>query len=181
MRKLEVAFSVGGVLLMVILIKWIADAGGGTVIASSVQASSQGSSTRVEVAGAPAGDGRAPADESGSAAEDDESAEAEEETEMDERSLYLIELVEDEEMLKTGRTQYEMYCLACHGDKEPVAEGSPSYLFDAEWHHGEKPVDIEAVIRKGDLDTGMPGWEGMLSDDEIAAVVAYLLANNRES
>lgn len=81
----------------------------------------------------------------------------------------------DPESVKQGKKAYEMYCLACHGP-EGTSIDSPSNLFDPKWHHGDGRDGIELSIRKGIMEKGMPGWEAMISPEEINALVDYLLS-----
>lgn len=93
-----------------------------------------------------------------------------------ERDEFFLNLVSDAAVLAHGREQYAMFCAACHGIGN-VGGNSPSNLFNSRWVHGGSPSDVEALIREGYLDGGMPGFEGMLPDETIEAMVAYIIAN----
>lgn len=69
-----------------------------------------------------------------------------------------------------GMQVFEGNCATCHGDDlsgkvgPALGPGSnASSLSDGE---------LEAQIRVGG--NGMPGWEGLIPDEDIAAVIAYL-------
>lgn len=79
------------------------------------------------------------------------------------------------DQVEAGRRAYAMFCLACHG-AEDAGVDSPSNLFDGTWHHGDSASAIERSIREGISEKGMPGWGQMISDQEINAVLAYLLS-----
>ena len=98
----------------------------------------------------------------------------------DSRGSFLLSLVSDGAVLAHGEEQYAMFCAACHGLGN-IGDDSPSNLFNNRWVHGGSPTDIENLIRIGYLDTGMPGWDGMLPDETIEALVAYLLASQDDT
>lgn len=81
----------------------------------------------------------------------------------------------DPESVQKGKVAYDMYCLACHGP-EGTTVNSPSNLFDSKWHHGSGKEGIGKSIRTGIMEKGMPGWEAMISPEEIEALVDYLLS-----
>lgn len=96
------------------------------------------------------------------------------------RDAFLLTLAGDEDVISHGREQYQMFCAACHGVGD-VGDDSPSNLFNNQWVHGGDPADIEKLIREGYLDAGMPGWDGMIPDETIEAMVAYLLVSQEEA
>lgn len=79
------------------------------------------------------------------------------------------------DQVEAGRSAYAMFCLACHG-AEDAGIDSPSNLFDGTWHHGDSASAVERSIREGIPEKGMPGWGQMISDQEINALLAYLLS-----
>ncbi|MCC5840315.1 MAG: cytochrome c [Opitutales bacterium] len=91
------------------------------------------------------------------------------------RDDFFLSLVSDDAILTHGREQYAMFCAACHGVGN-LGGDSPSNLFNNRWVHGGNPANIEALIREGYLDGGMPGFDGMLPDETIEAMVAYIIA-----
>ncbi|MCH6256398.1 cytochrome c [Puniceicoccaceae bacterium K14] len=96
-------------------------------------------------------------------------------TEESERDLYLKEKATDSVVVEKGKESYQAFCLACHGEESVTVE-SVSNLFDDKWYRGGTPEKIESSILKGYLDTGMPPWEGMLPEEDIVSIVAYLLS-----
>jgi mono/diheme cytochrome c family protein len=73
---------------------------------------------------------------------------------------------------------FKKKCAACHGK-----EGEPNKIFakqgvrsfkDAEWQKATKDDQVEESIRKGKKGTMMAGFEKQLSDEEVAALVAYI-------
>ncbi|MDV7392439.1 cytochrome c [Arthrospira platensis SPKY1] len=80
------------------------------------------------------------------------------------RHAELLVLLDDPEVLDLGRTVYRQHCFVCHHQ--------PSALV----YSGADPVHVEWVIRFGDVAEGMPAWQGLLTEPEIDAVTAYVLA-----
>lgn len=72
-----------------------------------------------------------------------------------------------------GGVTYTTYCAACHG---AMGEGliGPN-LTDEFWIHGAAPTDMFGVVTNGVLDKGMTPWESILSVEERAQVVAYIM------
>jgi len=87
-----------------------------------------------------------------------------------------------------GEQIYTQSCAACHGAN---GEGQPNWkqpgpdgVFPAPphdpsghtWHHAD--TQLLEIIAKGGADfmdnSGMPGFAGQLSDDEMVAVLAYI-------
>ncbi len=83
------------------------------------------------------------------------------------------------------------HCAACHGEGGEGLPGVAPNLTDALWTWGGARAEVEAVIahgvRSGDpfaLDAQMPafGADGLLYDDEIAAIVAAIVqASGRDA
>jgi mono/diheme cytochrome c family protein len=92
------------------------------------------------------------------------------------RDAELRALVADAAILAHGAESYEGFCLACHGLPGAFELVSPSNLFDGHWQHGSRPHEIERIIRHGWMPGAMPAWDGMLPDETIAALVAYILS-----
>ena len=102
---------------------------------------------------------------------------------------------DDTAVLVQGKRVYGAHCAACHGSK---LEGQPNWrLRDAAgrlpapphdasghtWHH---PDDVLFRITKfgvakaanlKDYDSAMPAYEGVLTDEEIVAVLSFIKAN----
>lgn len=73
--------------------------------------------------------------------------------------------------IRRGGTLYATHCAACHGsDGNPVLPGAPNFR---RLQSLMKPdVQILTVVRNGK--GAMPGYFGVLKDQEILDVVAYL-------
>lgn len=84
----------------------------------------------------------------------------------------LVALVQDSGAVAKGKEVYLGRCAACHGN---LGEGlvGPN-LVDAYWIHGGKIEDIKHTIEIGVLEKGMLAWKGVLSDEDINAVVAFV-------
>lgn len=92
----------------------------------------------------------------------------------------------DPEVVALGQAVYDANCAACHG---PQGEGQPNWrvpdengIFPAPphdssghtWHH---PDDLLLqIIAEGGMmpNSGMPGYEGQLSQEEMEAVLVYI-------
>ena len=68
---------------------------------------------------------------------------------------------------------YAQYCAVCHGEELEGGGLGPS-LVDGEWVHGSRDEDIARVIREGVEEEGMVGFKGVLTDQEVRAMVIYL-------
>lgn len=97
----------------------------------------------------------------------------------------------DATTLAMGKKLYGDYCASCHGMnlegqpnwKKPTASGVlPAPPHDATghtWHHADALIfdytkrGGKAVVG-GDFKSGMPGFGGLMSDDQIWAVIAYI-------
>ena len=90
-----------------------------------------------------------------------------------------------------GRTLYQEYCARCHGVnlegqadwKRPLASGRlPAPPHDTSghtWHHPERVLfEITkygpAAVVSGGYESDMPGFQEVLSDDEIRAVLSFI-------
>ncbi|MBK9079178.1 MAG: cytochrome c [Hyphomicrobium sp.] len=85
----------------------------------------------------------------------------------------------DAAAIEAGRQIYGNTCLFCHGPKG-VGARAPN-LVEGMFKPGrdsEVPFAYE-VIRKGRPGTIMGGFEGMLSDDQVWQVIAYLREEGR--
>jgi mono/diheme cytochrome c family protein len=82
-----------------------------------------------------------------------------------------------------GKDTYAIRCAPCHGDAGggdgPAAaalEPKPRNFRDPEFWTGRTPVQLKLVVQRGRPGTMMAPFQGVLSDEEIDAVVAYLVA-----
>lgn len=81
------------------------------------------------------------------------------------------------ERLRRNRLDLEaligVHCAACHG---PALEGgTQGSLLDGEWKHGALPGSIRRNLRDGIAAVGMPAAKDALAEDQIEAILEYLL------
>ena len=99
-----------------------------------------------------------------------QAAAAEDAVDIDEESL--AALLEDDDALAEGEEIYGRVCSACHG---PDGGGGVGPAFnDGAWDHGDEMTTHFEITRDGLAAGGMPAHDGQLSDEEIAAVVAFI-------
>lgn len=83
------------------------------------------------------------------------------------------EPIADADILRQGGRVFQQNCAVCHGENgEGHAEVAQAPALDASehaWHHPDG--QLQEIIQKGG--TQMPGFEDMLSNDEIIAVIRY--------
>ena len=101
---------------------------------------------------------------------------------------------DDPQVLRVGARIYAQQCAACHGAK---GEGQPDWRdrgpdgllpappHDASghtWHHPDEQLfaitqqGLAQLINQPDYRTAMPVYDGVLSDDEIVAVLSWIKA-----
>ncbi|WHZ12231.1 MAG: Cytochrome c family protein [Burkholderiaceae bacterium] len=99
---------------------------------------------------------------------------------------------DDPQLLRVGARIYAQQCAACHGAE---GEGQPSWrdrgldgLLPAPphdpsghtWHHPDEQLfaitkqGLARLINQPDYRTAMPIYDGVLSDDEIVAVLSWI-------
>jgi len=82
--------------------------------------------------------------------------------------------VTEEQELAMGKQLYETTCKMCHkADGKGTLEEMD--LTDSVWNHGSTPEEVEKVIREGIKGTGMRAIMGDHSDQQIKALVKYVL------
>jgi mono/diheme cytochrome c family protein len=81
----------------------------------------------------------------------------------------------------TGKRLYVERCAPCHGDDgggdgpaAPALEPRPQNFRDAAFWKERGADQLRQVVRHGKPGTMMQPFEGVLTDDEIEAVVAYV-------
>lgn len=85
------------------------------------------------------------------------------------------------ENIKTGEEHFQHHCMVCHGldghnTGVPFADKMSPPVLDL----GEKDVQnfsdgqLKWIIQNGIRFTGMPGWSGILDDDEMWHVVNFI-------
>ncbi len=85
-----------------------------------------------------------------------------------------VQALTEEQELDLGKQVYDAKCKMCH---KPDGKGTLEEmdLTDNVWKHGNTPEDVEKVIREGIKGTGMRAIMGDPSDQEIKALVKYVL------
>ena len=98
---------------------------------------------------------------------------------------------EDAQVVAMGQTIYADHCAACHGTR---LEGQPNWRMRGEdgllpapphdttghtWHHDDETLFILtkyglAGLLENAPPSGMPVYDGVLSDDEIIAVLSFI-------
>lgn len=104
----------------------------------------------------------------------------------------VVLLPNDAEVVALGREVYDVNCASCHGAdlegqpdwRSPGPDGRlPAPPHDETghtWHHDGDTLfqltkyGLADLIGDPDYDSNMPAYEGVLSDDEIIAVLSYI-------
>ena len=99
---------------------------------------------------------------------------------------------DDADLTARGRQVYEQNCAACHGadlkgepdwrspDSDGLMPAPPQDESGHTWHHSEKLLfeltkyGIAKTAGLNEYQTRMPIFDGVLSDDEIIAVLSYI-------
>ena len=87
--------------------------------------------------------------------------------------------------LELGKQKFETFCVACHGidgkANGPAAlamQPRPRNLTDKNWQKSVDDARLRKVLKEGGQSVGlsatMASWGGVLSDDDIVAVVKYV-------
>lgn len=67
-----------------------------------------------------------------------------------------------------AETTFKKYCSTCHGDNGDV-------FVDRKWKHGTTRDSIIMNINHGFPELGMPMWDSILDDNQVAGLADYLL------
>lgn len=79
----------------------------------------------------------------------------------------------DKQAIQAGAVIFQSRCLPCHGAEGGGVIG-PN-LTDNFWIHGKgRTAEVAKVIKNGVNDKGMPAWGGMLKDEELYELTAYV-------
>jgi cytochrome c oxidase cbb3-type subunit 3 len=80
-----------------------------------------------------------------------------------------------------GDSVFKSHCAGCHGSdgKGNSAIGTPDFT-SPKTLSGHSDADVTDTITNGREGTIMPAWKGKLSDQEVAALVAYLRSLGRQ-
>ena len=86
---------------------------------------------------------------------------------------YYLSLLDKPEVLEAGKAEYMLKCMACHGDKGQGLIG-PNFTDDY-WIHGDGSITaILEVANNGVPDKGMVPWRGVIPEETLEAVSAYI-------
>jgi len=77
-----------------------------------------------------------------------------------------------EAVISRGETVYENYCENCHG---PQLENNSGVAFDLRRLKADEHARFVSSVRNGKK--GMPAWRGVLDDEKIEALWAYIRAH----
>lgn len=76
------------------------------------------------------------------------------------------------EAIAAGQAVFTERCVACHGPE--LKGGVGPDLTDDTWIHGGELADIQKTITTGVPDKGMITWKGVITDQQIAEVAAFV-------
>lgn len=85
---------------------------------------------------------------------------------------HIADVAKDLAQVELGKTQFVQKCASCHGQNLEGLIG-PN-LTDHFWIHGGKSSEIATTVSNGVLTVGMPAWKGILKEEEVAQVVAFI-------
>lgn len=71
-----------------------------------------------------------------------------------------------------GEKLYAQNCASCHGDD--LTGAMATNLVDDEWQYAKTGAAIEALIKNGNEDVGMPAFGEQLSDNDISDVHVFI-------
>ena len=80
-----------------------------------------------------------------------------------------------------GDSVFKGHCTGCHGSdgKGKAAIGTPDFT-SPKTLSGLSDTEVIDIISNGKKGTIMPAWKGKLSDEELAAVAAYVRSLGRK-
>ena len=91
----------------------------------------------------------------------------------------LMAMSQDPAIVAAGQQRYATLCVACHGVnlEGPPAPGLPGVsLVDAEWLHGNEPLQIRKTITDGIIEKGMVAWLPVVGEQGANELVAFILS-----
>ena len=95
-------------------------------------------------------------------------------------AMPIEEIASDPAVRKMGMRMFANNCAQCHGADAKGSYGFPN-LTDADWIWGGSAADIKATLVAG-RQAAMPAWGGIIGEQGITDVTAYLLSiNGREA
>ena len=83
------------------------------------------------------------------------------------------------ENIMDGSMVYDKHCALCHGSlKEPISPMKTKFYPPVPQLMNDTPDDPDAnlyyIAKYGTKLTGMPGWDGVLSDDDIWKAILFI-------
>lgn len=78
-----------------------------------------------------------------------------------------------------ARDLYQQYCASCHGEDFNGGLGN-SLIDDDAWTQVGKTTSFLQYVKQGNLDKGMPGFEGSLTDAQIRSMEIYLIEQRKK-
>ena len=78
-----------------------------------------------------------------------------------------------------GKALYGQYCAQCHGAE--LQGGNAQSMVDGIWNFGEGKGYLSRNIKHGITHLGMPAYESALEDNQIEAIVDFILTAEKES
>jgi glucose/arabinose dehydrogenase len=73
---------------------------------------------------------------------------------------------------KSASENYQLHCAGCHGV-------NLNDFVERQWIYGKNPAKVEQIIAEGIAADGMPGYDSVLTNDEIRALGEYILAESK--
>ncbi len=85
-------------------------------------------------------------------------------------------IVPNDSLVSTGSTVYAANCATCHGDLDtpPPFPSAPPHTVDGHtWEHPDRPL-VDMILNGATVVQTMPTFEGLLTEDEVRAAIAYI-------
>jgi len=80
----------------------------------------------------------------------------------------------DADRVTAGRSLFNQYCAHCHSP-DAVSPDPPRDLRRLKRRYGEKMADVfYFTVTHGRADKGMPNWKGVLDDETLWTIFAFL-------
>jgi len=86
-----------------------------------------------------------------------------------------VTLLTDAATLAQGRSIFQQFCRACHGEVGEGNQVGPN-LADPYWIHGGGINNVFRTIKYGVPEKGMQSWKGDLRPSEMQAVASYIIS-----
>ncbi len=83
-------------------------------------------------------------------------------------------LAQEKSAAHEGWRQYMVHCARCHGDDAMGGTMSPDLRTSVS--RGMNQRSFHAVVMQGRREKGMPGFKGVLTDEQVAAIYSYVAA-----